>query len=298
MPLHKWRSEGSFRVPSCDKSGIVIETASAEIGEALWADAEHLLNHAAEQRVALLNSVSTGGWVSPAWTFVTIYYWAFFSAVAITRMAGDTIWRLDGGALEEFKRLASSADKPASGAMKVSLEPISATDCRAKLAPTGLRFHEAIWKKAHQTIRELAEIAKKQSRESLDARLWQTLKRAADLLGDDWPSRTRNQINYVPGYAYCEVTQTTWLSLSEIRRLRFDRFEDLLVELEFRVEKIKNNGKQRKDGDQSIPLYLIAIAFHSISQTLHADIISRTQGDSRWAKMRDLFASKTSTFEI
>src|SRR6266480_3706608 len=94
-PLSEWHQRGYFRVATSSKKVFEIESAAQEIGTALLADVEHLLDHAAEHQATTRAATLAENWQSPGWGVVTIYYWAFYDALALTRLLGRTVWFLD-----------------------------------------------------------------------------------------------------------------------------------------------------------------------------------------------------------
>lgn len=290
-PLHLWRNTGTFLVTGCNKNSIVIETAGDEIAAALMADAEHLLDHAAEQR-ATVKYLMMNSWNSPAWLTVTIYYWAFFSAIAVTRLAGKSVWFLDKGAVEDLRRLApSSVTRPHAGPLNLTVSPyISATERQIILKPSKLQFHDAVW----GCLQDLLSEAFAQSNDkanALEYRLMWCFHEVNHRLGKSWPSSVRNLVNYRPGGSYREVIRDTEIDLARFIRNTFPiTFEDLVSFFEDHIVKIKNGGIAAND----IPLLvrilgIFTFALSTIAGELHAEVIQRTAGDRRWLQLRKIF---------
>jgi hypothetical protein len=293
-PLHKWRQQGAFIVSACTKKYITIESAGAEIGEVLLSDTEYLLDHAAEHRALIHDVTTNANWHSPAWTVVTAYYWVFFTALALTRMTGRTIWFLDKTAIAELRALAGSLIQPGAGPMNLTVGPYStATNRILTLRPSKRQFHDTVWKVMHDLTAEV--LAKSdQKAEPLEYRLWWALGRVGSVCGTDWMSRFRNSVNYRPGWGYREVIRRGEIDF--VRRLRPlvpAKMEALIGELEDRVIALPAGADPDTDvkGFGAL-LGLYGYVMASVVSTLHSEIITRKGGDPRWRTLRSTFLSK------
>ena len=291
VPLHAWRSQGAFTVLACTKSEITIETAGTEIGSVLLADAEHLLDHAAEHRATVYDALKSGNWYSPAWVLVTTYYWSFFSALALTRLTGHTVWFLDRAALRDMRTLAGAAVQPSAGALYLNVEPfVSATTREISLKPSKSQLHDALWRTTHGLIQNVSAQTNQNANGS-EYRLWWSLARVAQLWGPDWPSKVRNAVNYRPGSCYREIVRRNRVDTMQRVRLGTPfEFTDLMELIEDDVLKIgtataPNDALQFSSG----LLGLFAIALSSLVEYLHADLILRQAGDQRWRELRRRF---------
>ncbi len=291
MPLNEWRRHGSFQVTGCSKKQVVIESAGVEIGTALLSDAEHLLDHAAEHQAMIHDLIVGASWHSPAWTVVTGYYWAFFSALAITRLTGHSAWFLDRSAITELRLLAGSAVQPPAGALRLAVGPyVSATNREIVLRPTKLQMHDAVWQRFKELTFDVFNVTDELSN-GLEYRLFWCMYELAHRLGADWPSKVRNIINYRPGRAYREVIRTTEIDIAKyLRRATPFRFESAVSDFEDHLVKIKAG----KWPEQEVPLLcrllvLFAIILAAISTELHEEMIDRTSTDRRWLDLRHRF---------
>lgn len=292
VPLHEWRRRGSFTVATSTKTSIKIEVAGVEFGDALLADAEYLLDHGAEHHATVRSFLAEpGDWHSPAWAAVTIYYWAFFCAMAITRLAGRTVWFLDRAALTEFRNLAGSTTQPGAGAFEMAVGPYgSATNREVVLRPSKSQLHHALWTTFHRLIEDLFGRAD-QSGNPLEYRLIWCLHEVPQRLGPDWPSTIRNLVNYLPGRAYREVIRSTEIDTAQyVRRKSPFNIEKLISNFENEVVKIKAGTLHNND----LPLLcrlsaLMAITVADVAEELHLELIDRTAADRRWLNVRRAF---------
>ncbi len=293
VPLHEWRERGAFNVVLCDRQQIILETAGAEIGATLVADAEYLLDNSAEHQASLHDAVEGSSWYSPAWSLITAYYWSFYATLALTRLTGTSTWFLDRTALAAFRDLAGASQQPPAGAMRLRLGVfVSAATREMTLEATKAQLHDAVWR----IFRELAnDVLQKSDQDAngLEYRLWWALKRVGDLWGAAWPSKIRNAANYKPGKVYREV----------VRQGRFDTLKLLkdvtpisptgLIELlEDRIVSITTGHKPEDPIEQgSAILLLFAITVSAITTDLHAELVGRQTGDQRWLGLRNRFQS-------
>lgn len=155
-PINAWRREGYYTVTSATGNRIVLVASECDFGAALLSDAEHLLDNAAEHQTSLYSVTDRDAWLSPGWSIVTIYYWGFFAALALTRLLGRTIWFLDKEAITDFKRLAATTSKGlGAGAFRLECGPsISATDREIVLQREDARLHDTMWRQLARLIKE------------------------------------------------------------------------------------------------------------------------------------------------
>lgn len=294
VPLDTWRHQGSFHVLTCTKKFIVIESSGVEAGSALLADSEYLLDHAAEQHATVRNFLTRLDWHSPAWAAVTAYYWSFFSAMALTRMVGNTIWFLDRAALTEFRKLAGETYQPGAGALNVMVgNYLSATNREVVLRPSKAQLHEALWIRFHELAEELLSHSDAKAN-SLEYRMLWCLVEARRRLGTAWPSKVRNLVNYRPGRAYREVTRGTEIDAAPyVRRKSPFTSEKLISSFEDEVVKVKLGAQPA----ECLPLacrlsVLLAITVAEIARDLHFELMERTSADRRWCDLRRSFLQR------
>ncbi|QYG05647.1 hypothetical protein [Janthinobacterium sp. PAMC25594] len=99
--LNNWRMNGAYSFHSATSKSFKLVVNSREYAAVIFADAQHLLNHASEHRAHVLdNSLTTEP--SPSWTFVSLYYFSLFIAMAWSRVSNNAVLYLDKDAIKEF----------------------------------------------------------------------------------------------------------------------------------------------------------------------------------------------------
>jgi hypothetical protein len=291
VPLDEWCNKGAFLVTSCSKTGIVIETAGVEIGSALLTDAEHFLDHAAEHHATLKAWNSPDFWHSPGWSLVTLYYWAFFLSLALTRFVGNTIWFLKREEITNLSILAGAKEQPGAGCLKLKLgNYIGTTERQVFLQPYRSHLHEAVWKTVFELFgRMLAasdELAHPEEYQLLVA-----LRETTHRLTAPWPSNLRNAVNYLPGCGYKEVHKGSDINLVQFLRKRFPMSKsEILSQLGSHLSRLAPNIQAIDD----IPLLckhllLITLVLSDTATGLQSELIERNSLDSRWRQSRNNF---------
>lgn len=218
--LNTWRTKGAHSLHASNAKEFVLKVNDREFGATLFAEAQHLLNHATEQRAHVANEVANcpSNSLSPSWLFVTLYYLSLYVAMSWTRAANSAIVYLDKQAIENYCGAALS--KPGAGAFELCLfvDPISSTPfVRFKKCSTS-HFHEAVWITAHRIAKDTANkikigssLRKPTAEELLCLRglsLFEGHQFANPLY---WQSRVRNGVNYRPGFSYRSVVKHNFL---------------------------------------------------------------------------------------
>jgi len=291
LNLGSWRQQGFYTVASYSKSEAVINVSAVDITGVMLAEAEWLLDHAAEHRASLKRAAEVS-WFSPAWLLVTAYYWSYFTAVCLTRLVGDTVWFLDDKALEAWKVLApNGTGRIRAGTLRAEIvfDP-SQQDLKLILKSSGKKPHEAAWIALHKIAREL--LAASNPKSNLDEyRLWCCICSTANALGEDWPSQVRNQINYRTAVGYREVVMDTQIKLKAyIENTNSLDLPDFLDKYESELALLQSAEAYQQDLNLLTKLvYLNAVGLARIAETLNKEITSRTTGDPRWANRRQIF---------
>jgi hypothetical protein len=294
-PLHSWIKKGAYTVPACDKKSAILEAAPAEIGASLLADAEFLLDHGSEHRATLHQLLFDGAWCSPAWLVVTNYYWAFFSALAIGRLTGKSVWYLDKPALQIFRELSGARIQPPAGAFSFTLSSPSTTSARyLQIFPTGKQLHDAVWRSNGDLIKSIFSVVNQEAN-GMEYRLWWALNQLNVYLGESWLSKIRNSVNYRPGYGYREVIGKTDIEIGKLRKLLPLNMTSLVEHLELAALEVKSRQIRIESLAQvSRIAFLYATALGVIAVDLHDDIIARQNCDTRWRDLRKRFSRRHS----
>lgn len=234
--LNEWRAHGSYSVKSSDKKSFVLNVNHREFASILYADAQHLLNHASEQRAFLLGYNPGINEASPSWGFVTLYYFAIFIAMAWTRAANNTVIYLDKDAVLEFCKGQPSV--PPAGAYSVifHLDPATGAGEVEFKKTNHNHFHEAVWVAAIKItedvakwITHLSSARKPTDDEVLSLRAMQLFHGLRFCDPYIWPSKLRNAINYRPGYSYRSVIKHNFLTMrSKLLKPSFSSMEELI----------------------------------------------------------------------
>ena len=238
-------AKDDYTVRRVSGTGFELEASGAEIGSVLLADAENLLDAAAEQQVCIWRHINANYWLSPAWLSVTTYYWAFFLLLALTRLLGKTTWYVDREVGLRLVRLANiQSARPGQGCFRLVVGK-RVIDLRSPIdiAQTRRRVHDETWRNWDQICRQDLAPLLQGTANSMEDRLFTVIIRANNALGPEWPSAFRNAVNYRPGFAYSGVRKTKLLdSYSYLRHpLNYD-FLEILERFEHRAFSLTANS--------------------------------------------------------
>ena len=288
--LSQWRELGSYTVFAITSKRITLAVSSEEIGSVLLTDAEYHLDHAAEHQASLWQELQSGRWRSPAWFVVTSYYWAYFLAMAATRLCGRTVWYLDGGASRNFKNLSvNGSANPGAGTYRLECAgSLNAIERQVDLTRSTGRLHDGLWRSWHALMTSFRSL---DMPDRLDVRLLNSFARASATLGEEWPSEVRNIINYRPGAAYDAVRGATVLgNLSVLPSMIGLKVSDAIDGLESSVSLLE---KGRPIAAQLRPvatcLVHFAVGLYALTEALHSDLVERARLDPRWQRARAQF---------
>lgn len=234
--LNLWRSSGAYSLHKSDNKSFSLQVNQREYAAVLYAEAQHLMNHAAEHRAHLVARVDLAE-PSPSWVFVTIYYMSLYIAMAFTRVANIGILYLDKDAVEVYCR--GAPKKPGAGAFECSAYSDFATNIPyVKFKKCGSNhFHEAVWTAVHNkalqifnTISESSELRKPTEEEVLSLRALKLFFGLSFSHSTSWPSAFRNGINYRPGFSYRSILKNNFLRISlSPKRPTLNSLEDIIV---------------------------------------------------------------------
>lgn len=238
LNLNVWRTAGSHYLLSANAKGFNLGANQRDYASHLISEVEHLLNHAAEHRAHLVNSLSTGDEPSPAWAFVSLYYFALFVAMAWTRCANRGVLYLTKDAIKEYCG-SPAGQLPGGGAFYAAagLDPATGVFGVDFRKCSRSHFHEAVWieaadqaAKAAVWLQTLSSGRRPTSDEMLDLR---SMKLLADSKFEDplvWPSTLRNALNYRPGFGYRSVPKHNKLkTAARLVRRKWANLEELVA---------------------------------------------------------------------
>lgn len=235
LNMNVWRKNGAYSMIFADANKFILQVNQREYAANLVAEVNHLLNHAMEHRAHLINSLTTGDDPSPAWSFVSLYYFSLFIAMAWTRVANKGIFYLDKEAVTEY--CGSLQKNPGAGAFCVTAiqDPATLAFHVTFKKCSRNHFHEAVWLGAANEAKEAAVWIEQLSsgRRATPEELvsLQAMKLFMGCKFNDpqtWPSVLRNSVNYRPGFGYRSVprnnnlkirarlTKTNWKNVAEV----------------------------------------------------------------------------------
>jgi hypothetical protein len=253
---------GSYSLSSSTKKSFTLQVTQREFGSALFADSQHLLNHATEHRAHLLSHIADDRSASPSWTFVTLYYFALFIALAWTRASNGSILYLDKKAIEKYCGMATV--KPAGGAYSARLyiDPSTQIPFVEFKKCSSSHFHEAVWIAVNKSVNDIFQEINQQSQaRKLDAEEILALRALGIFSGYSfkeplvWPSKLRNGVNYRPGFSYRSVLKNNSLKLpSKLRRNGFSSLTELVEHGERMKAKLSGVGSPTDMPNECIDL--------------------------------------------
>ncbi len=233
--LNNWRENGAYELQSSNKNAFNLKVNQREYAAVLFAEAQHLLNHASEHRAHLINQVSTQREPSPSWTLVSLYYFSLFVALAWTRAFNAAIIYLDKDAISKY--CAGANIRPGAGSYKLtaavdaitSVTSVAFTKCQTN------RFHESVWIAIHNDMGQINKAITLQcSMRKPTEEEEQALRGLSLFEGHSfenaftWPSALRNAINYRPGFSYRSVVGNNFLrTVSRLRKAALGSAEEL-----------------------------------------------------------------------
>jgi hypothetical protein len=289
--LSEWVRNGSFSVSSATQRRCEIAAVPHELGSALMSDAAFHLDHASEHAVSVRHQLSSDRWFSSAWLTVTMYYWAYYLVMSLTRTLGKTalfLSREDSNALAVLGGIQNFGSGP------VSLEsgPIEATSYRAvRLHRSGRsRLHDLTWLLWFEQLKDAVRRAGSARADGLEPRLYEALLRPVNILGDSWPSDLRNLVNYMPGFAYGSVRRSS--SHQMFTMVQVDPaadFETLLDRFESNVAALTSTNLAAQSVVAAKALVDMTFLLHLAANSLHEELLERRGVDRRWLAARRAF---------
>lgn len=293
--LESWLKVGSFHVAGISKKCFVLHAASSEIGAALFSETILSADRALEHSVTLRNQLACQRWSSPAWTAVTFYYWAYHLAVALTRLLGKTTWFVTRDLAAQLYSLAGTAGSNP-GAGPYSLE------CGAYLSSTvreimikrsqQTRSHDAVWGLWHSELRTCTQAVAALKAGDAEARFYLSIARAANSLGETWPSELRNALNYTNAHGYGAVRHRTPSAVYGTVPIDPPSTVGVLIgRLEQNVAGLdKGLPLVRQLGAATRVLVDLTFSMDVLLRELIQEVMERRRIDRRWAKRRADFA--------
>lgn len=256
-------------------------------------DAAFHLDHALEHQVSMMRTSSSGHWTSPAWQVVTFYYWSYFSAMALSRMLGHTVWFITPEVATQLSRLAPTGSVLLTkGTYEVRCGPALSVGSREiLLEKRPRRLHEQLWATFFELINRTYNEVGAGVASPEEERLFLAIIESARVLRTDWPSALRNVVNYRPGFAY---------SAPRFRN-SIDSFSYLSTEKQTvggLIDRLENNNIAMRsnpsvEAQPKVAARMLAdftLLLSRIAHTLHDEIVDRSGIDRRWLMSKRRFA--------
>lgn len=300
--FRRWLEGGAYSVSRVNGRALCLHASSFDIGALLFAEAGLLLDHAQEHALQLRLQLRAGIWSSPAWATVSMYYWAYYSVLALSRMIGIAPWFLTDADTSILKGLATPDVKLGPGPYVLTCGTQESLTMRAVelRRSSQTRLHDAVWRTWFDFLRQLTSDLVRDKSNAEELRLYLPQVLSANALGNAWPSDCRNLINYIPGLAYGaargKTPTSTHFGLSANRALTsngvISRLESDSAAIMARLDIRDQLGPVTK------LLTSMTFALDAIAHTLFAEVVDRRGVDRRWVNARkQLRHSQWSTFE-
>lgn len=295
VTLADWQRTGTYVVASTTATSFTLVASSVDVGGALLSDAQLHLAHAAEHKAATWNDLRSGQWNSPAWLTVTFYYWAYFAAMALTRMLGDTVWFVNDATAAQLRTLSPTGSKTGAGTYEFRCESqVSVTDRQVRLRKRSGRIHEQLWQTVFGLLDKIQRSVPQGSADPIEDRLYLAVLNSARRLGNDWPSQLRNLVNYRPGFAYDSVRQGS--NLDSFGFVPVDEpsdLADLIDRMETNVISAVSSRPLELEARLAAHVLVdLTFLIDLIANTLHDDLVERHGLDRRWTLKRNSFAAR------
>jgi hypothetical protein len=293
--LFSWLRTRAYSVVAASKKAVVLEGAAVDIGAVLLAESGLMLDQAQEHSIQCRHQLASGQWFSPAWMSVSLYYWAYFLVLALTRMTGRTPWFLTHEEVAVLKGLAPGSPPAIGPGPRIVTCGVyaSATVRRVEIrqAPQ-TRLHDVVWRLWFTLIRDLVRPLTQAKSTTPELRLYLPQVLAANSLGDSWPTDYRNAVNYVPGLAYGAARgNTPTATFATVRTTSGLTVDEATDRLGSDAAAVVAGSTVRAQLPQCTRL-LISLTFmlDTIAHSLFTELAQRRGIDKRWLAARSALA--------
>lgn len=295
LTLATWQARGTYTISSSSSAKFTVSVAPTDFGGALVSDAAFHLDHALEHQASLMKTLAGGQWSSPAWQVVTFYYWAYFSAMSLSRLLGKTVWFVTPEVAQQFSSLAAAGSpRMTQGTYELSCgQSVSAGSRNVDLTKRQRRLHEQLWTTMFGLLDSVYQEIGAGVATHQEERLFLAVINSARVLGDVWPSTLRNLVNYRPGFAYTTPRYKTCIAPYTYLSMRRQSIDGVVDRLE------SNNIAMRTQGSVEAQPKLAAkmladltVLIDRIAHTLHEEVIERSGIDQRWMMSKRRFAQQ------
>lgn len=295
LTLATWQAQGTYTISSSSSTKFTVEAAPGDFGGALLSDAAYHLDHALEHQASLMKTLTSGQWSSPAWQVVTVYYWAYFVIMALSRMLGRTVWFITPDVAKQFTTLAPSGSATLTqGTYEINCGvALSAGTRQILLTKRSRRVHEQLWATTFDLLNRVYQDVGVGVASPQEERLFLAIINSARVLGDDWPSTLRNVVNYRPGFAYTAPRFKSSVDPFNYLTSQVQTIDGLIDRLE--------NGHLAMRSEPSVlaqpklaarMLVDMTVLLSRIAHALHDEVVDRAGGDRRWLASKRRFAQQ------
>ena len=292
--LASWLKVGAYTVATASKKQVILEGAAADIGAVLIAEAGLLLDQAQEHSIQFRLQLASGRWFSPAWMSVSVYYWAYFLVLALTRMTGYTPWFLTKSEVTVLKGLAPIAPTALGPGPRTLAcgAYTSGTVRRIEVTQSSQsRLHDAVWKMWFGHVRDLVLPLVNARSTTSELGLYLPQVMAANSLGDSWPSEYRNAVNYVPGLAYGAARgRTPTGTFATVRTAGGLTVDEAIDRLERDSSAVTRQPVRDQLPQCSKLLVSLTFVLDVLAHSLFTEVVQRREIDRRWLSARAALA--------
>ena len=295
LTLGAWQAQGTYTVSSASSSKFTIGVAPADFGGALLADAAFHLDHALEHQASLMKGLATGQWTSAAWQVVTFYYWAYFSAMALSRLLGQTVWFVTADVAKQFNTLApTNSASFTKGTYEVRCDrAINAGFRQIQLSKRSRRVHEQLWATVFNFFSDLYNSVGAGGTSPEEERLFLAIINSAQVLSSDWPSTLRNVVNYRPGFAYTAPRFRNSIDSFSYLGVQGQAIDSIVDRLE--SGNVAMRAHPSVETHPKIAAKMLAdltFLLNRLAHTLHDEVVDRCGIDRRWLMSKRRFSTQ------
>jgi hypothetical protein len=294
--LATWRKKGAYFVQGYTKSKFHVACGKKEFASALLAEIEALLDHVAEQKVQIVQSINNQS--SPSWTAVTLYYWTIFNSLALTRLIGRPLVYLYRDDIQQFVKLnnGTASRKPQSSGVftfNCDLDLDSQTRTALQLCSTNSsNFHEGIWNSVSKYC--IDAMPPRTTKLSSETRLLSVLSSFNDV-APFWPSQLRNSVNYRPGFSYVAVHGADELGVHDaLNKYSGQPIEHLVTAYENLTSSTRTDAVDKAPRSFCEALVLRSFALDSLVHDLRDEVAGRLNYTGQRKSKRESYLNKHS----
>jgi hypothetical protein len=295
LTLRTWQEQGTYTISAASSSRFTVSVQPQDFGGALFSDAAFHLDHALEHQVSLMKVLQAGIWSSPAWQLVTFYYWGYFSAMALSRMLGHTVWFVTSDVAKQFTILAPKGSSTvAQGTYELRCAQALSSGVReVRLSKRPRRLHEQLWTTMFGLLNEIYKEVGAGVTIQREERLFLAMINSARMLGDDWPSALRNVVNYRPGFAYAAPRFQSSIDAFSYLAARPQSIDEVIDRLENNCFAMGRDPSVVVQPNTAAKMLVdLTILLSRIAHALHDELVDRGRIDRRWLNSKNRFAQQ------